>query len=304
MKKLLQALIITGLLLAVSAIVCGCQSEKSQAPTSSDVASVIQQTSEIDSKSEPSQNIDKLNIEEEVMPEIAIHQNVRGEGDSAFYGFHYEKVGTIPIEIELLLENDYAKEIWEEYCKWSDDNDNPYYNKYDPYNIYDKPNLPNIVRKYSIDHDKVVEILNKRRENFEKSQEKYGASNKGANLIYTDEEIEAIASGNVEKCFNLFTYNTAILKNDLIYTPAYIYNNTMDKLEEAGITAEEIAARTEIYGSFSLTDEQMTALQNKMLKYVALRAEKGNFSGTYEIPATATFSVPEKIGNATFVKQA
>ena len=169
MKKLLQALIITGLLLAVSAIVCGCQSEKSQAPTSSDVASVIQQTSEIDSKSEPSQNIDKLNIEEEVMPEIAIHQNVRGEGDSAFYGFHYEKVGTIPIEIELLLENDYAKEIWEEYCKWSDDNDNPYYNKYDPYNIYDKPNLPNIVRKYSIDHDKVVEILNKRRENFEKS---------------------------------------------------------------------------------------------------------------------------------------
>lgn len=84
------------------------------------------------------------------------------------------------------------------------------------------------------------------------------------------------------------------MKNDLIYTPAYIYNNTMDKLEEAGITAEEIAARTEIYGSFSLTDEQMTALQNKMLKYVALQAEKVNFSGTYEIPATATFSVPEK----------
>lgn len=93
------------------------------------------------------------------------------------------------------------------------------------------------------------------------------------------------------------------MKNDLIYTPAYIYNNTMDKLEEAGITAEEIAARTEIYGSFSLTDEQMTALQNKMLKYVALQAEKGNFSGTYEIPTTATFSVPEKIGNATFVTQ-
>lgn len=303
MKTTLRTLIATGLLLSLTAGICGCQSEKSQAPTSSDVASVIQQTSEIDSKSEPSQNIDKLNIEEEVMPEIAIHQNVRGEGDSAFYGFHYEKVGTIPIEIELLLENDYAKEIWEEYCKWSDDNDNPYYNKYDPYNIYDKPNLPNIVRKYSIDHDKVVEILNKRRENFEKSQEKYGASNKGANLMYTDEEIEAIASGEVEKSFDFIDFDVPIRKGDLIYTPAYIYNNSMDKLEEAGITAEEIAARTEIYGSFSLTDEQMTALQNKMLKYVALQAEKGNFSGTYKIPTTATFSVPEKIGNATFVTQ-
>ena len=164
------------------------------------------------------------------------------------------------------------------------------------------PNLPNVVKKYSLDHDKVAEILKDLQKYYtELSSESENA--KYADMIYTDEEIEAIASGDVEKCFNLFTYNTAILKNDLIYTPAYIYNNTMDKLEEAGITAEEIAARTEIYGSFSLTDEQMTALQNKMLKYVALQAEKGNFSGTYKIPTTATFSVPEKIGNATFVTQ-
>lgn len=299
MKKSLQALIITGLLLTVFGTMCGCQSTVQTSQSSSDII----QSSEVEAASNSDKSETKLNIPEEVMPALDIKQNGGGDELSAFYGAQeISRLGLFSIKFENLVKESCTEEEFQEYMSWSEENDNPIDNKDRPYNINEMPNLPNVVKKYSLDHDKVAEILKDLQKYYtELSSESENAEY--ADMIYTDEEIEAIASGNVEKCFNLFTYNTAILKNDLIYTPAYIYNNTMNKLEEAGITAEEIAARTEIYGSFSLTDEQMIALQNKMLKYVALQAEKGNFSGTYEIPATATFSVPEKIGNATFVTQ-
>lgn len=299
MKKSLQALIITGLLLTVFGTMCGCQSTVQTSQSSSDII----QSSEVEAASNSDKSETKLNIPEEVMPALDIKQNGGGDELSAFYGAQeISRLGLFSIKFENLVKESCTEEEFQEYMSWSEENDNPVDNKDRPYNINEMPNLPNVVKKYSLDHDKVAEILKDLQKYYtELSSESENAEY--ADMIYTDEEIEAIASGNVEKCFNLFTYNTAILKNDLIYTPAYIYNNTMNKLEEAGITAEEIAARTEIYSSFSLTDEQMIALQNKMLKYVALQAEKGNFSGTYEIPATATFSVPEKIGNATFVTQ-
>lgn len=299
MKKSLQALIITGLLLTVFGTMCGCQSTVQTSQSSSDII----QSSEVEAASNSGISETKLDIHEEKMPALDIKQNGGGDEQSAFYGAQeISKLGLFSQKFENLVKESCTEKEFQEYMTWSEENDNPVDNKDRPYNINEMPNLPNVVKKYSLNHDKVYEILKDLQKYYtELSSESENAEY--ADMIYTDEEIEAIASGDVEKCFNLFTYNTAILKNDLIYTPAYIYNNTMDKLEEAGITAEEIAARTEIYGSFSLTDEQMTALQNKMLKYVALQAEKGNFSGTYKIPTTATFSVPEKIGNATFVTQ-
>ena len=299
MKKSLQALIITGLLLTVFGTMCGCQSTVQTSQSSSDII----QSSEVEVASNSGKSETKLDINEEKMPALDIKQNGGGDEQSAFYGAQeISKLGLFSQKFENLVKESCTEKEFQEYMTWSEENDNPVDNKDRPYNINEMPNLPNVVKKYSLNHDKVYEILKDLQKYYtELSSESENA--KYADMIYTDEEIEAIASGDVKKCFNLFTYNTSIMKNDLIYTPAYIYNNTMDKLEEAGITAEEIAARTEIYGSFSLTDEQMTALQNKMLKYVALQAEKGNFSGTYEIPTTATFSVPEKIGNATFVTQ-
>lgn len=299
MKKSLQALIITGLLLTVFGTMCGCQSTVQTSQSSSDII----QSSEVEAASNSGISETKLDIHEEKMPALDIKQNGGGDEQSAFYGAQeISKLGLFSQKFENLVKESCTEKEFQEYMTWSEENDNPVDNKDRPYNINEMPNLPNVVKKYSLNHDKVYEILKDLQKYYtELSSESENAEY--ADMIYTDEEIEAIASGDVEKCFNLFTYNTSIMKNDLIYTPAYIYNNTMDKLEEAGITAEEIAARTEIYGSFSLTDEQMTALQNKMLKYVALQAEKGNFSGTYKIPTTATFSVPEKIGNATFVTQ-
>lgn len=298
MGKSNKILITIAALLAVAATICSCQTAPE---TSASTASSITSSS---CASGTEENDTNLKIEEEIMPELDKNANIYSKNEKYnFFGIGYEKAGTIPLEIEAFIEENYPDEVWEEYSTWCDENDNPYYNKEKPVNIKETPNLPNIVRKYSLDHDKVSEILNKRRESYKKLIES-GTIDNDPELIYTDEEIEIIASGDVEKFFDLFDYAVSIRKDDLIYTPAYIYNNAMDKLEEAGITAEEIAERAERFTEFNLTNEQMTAFQNKMLKYVALQAEKGNFSGTYNIPSAATFSVPEKIGNATFVKSA
>ena len=120
---------------------------------------------------------------------------------------------------------------------------------------------------------------------------------------YTDEEIEAIASGDVQKCYDLVTFTKSIRKGNFIYTPAYIYTATMEEIEAAGITAQELADRAFYFTTFSLSGEQLTAFQNKLLTYIAKSAQEGKFSGTYIIPYEATLSVPERIGNAEFIKE-
>lgn len=298
MKKSINILA-AGLLLAVSATMCSCQSTSPTSQSSSDITKSVEDSTTLSSDES---NV-KLDIAEEEMPALDVTQNGGGDGMSAFYSAQeIARLGLFSTKFENLVKESCTDEEYREYKSWSEENDNPVDNKERPYNINEMPNLPNVVRKYSLDHDKVAEILKDLQKYYTElsSDSEYAEY---ANMIYTDEEIEAIALGDTEKCFNLYTYNTSILKKDLIYTPAYVYNNTMEELEKAGITAEDIAVRADLYASLPLTDKQMAALQNKMLKYVALQADKGNFSGTYQIPSVATFSVPEKIGNATFIKQ-
>ena len=227
MKKLLKVLIITGLLLAVSVTACGCQSTSQTTSNSSDIV----QSSEVETTPSSDKSETKLNIPEEVMPALDIKQNGGGDELSAFYGAQeISRLGLFSIKFENLVKESCTEEEFQGYMSWSEENDNPVDNKDRPYNINEMPNLPNVVKKYSLDHDKVAEILKDLQKYYtELSSESENAEY--ADMIYTDEEIESIASGDVEKCFNLFTYNTSIMKNDLIYTPAYIYNNTMDKLD-------------------------------------------------------------------------
>lgn len=296
MGKSNKILITIAALLAVAATICSCQTApETYGSTDSSVtsSSCASDTEKIDTN---------LKIEEEIMPELTAHENGGGDELFAFYGIKEAgRLGAFPKEFEDLVKESCTEKEYEEYVSWSAENDDPVDNKDRPYNINEMPNLPNVVKKYSLDHDKVEAIF----KDYQKYYTELAAdAEEYKDMIYTDEEIEAIASGDTEKCFDLLSYTSSIKKGDLIYTPVFIYNNTMDKLEEAGITAEEIAERAELFTEFNLTNEQMTAFQNKMLKYVALQAEKGNFSGTYNIPSAATFSVPEKIGNATFVKSA
>lgn len=245
-----------------------------------------------------------LTFEEVKMPPLSTHSGGGGDELGNFYGISEVKFGLIPLELDRLIEESCPEGTLEDYYKWSEEYEKQHYNldKIPPINIEEAPVFPNIVRKYSLDHDKIVEMLKKNNDHYKQLI----ANNLGdeySEYIYTDEEIEAIASGDVQKCYDLVTFTKSIRKGNFIYTPAYIYTATMEEIEAAGITAQELADRAFYFTTFSLSGEQLTAFQNKLLTYIAKSAQEGKFSGTYIIPYEATLSVPERIGNAEFIKE-
>lgn len=246
-----------------------------------------------------------LTFEEVKMPSLSAHSGGGGDELGSFNGISETKVGLIPLELDRLIEESCPESTLEEYCKWSEEYEKQHYNldKIPPINIEEVPFFPNIVRKYSLDHDTIVEMLKKKNDYYKQLIADNNLADEYSEYIYTDEEIEAIASGDVQKCYDLVAFTKSIRKGDFIYTPAYIYTATMEEIEAAGITAQELADRAFYFTTFSLTGEQLTAFQNKLLTYIAKSAQEGKFSGTYIIPYEATLSVPERIGNAEFIKE-
>ena len=246
-----------------------------------------------------------LTFEEVKMPPLSTHSSGGGDELGNFHGISEAKFGLIPLELDRLIEESCPEGTLEDYYKWSEEYEKQHYNldKIPPINIEEAPVFPNIVRKYSLDHDKIVEMLKKRNDVYKQQAADYNLGDEYSEYIYTDEEIEAIASGDVQKCYDLVTFTKSIRKGNFIYTPAYIYTATMEEIEAAGITAQELADRAFYFTTFSLSGEQLTAFQNKLLTYIAKSAQEGKFSGTYIIPYEATLSVPERIGNAEFIKE-
>lgn len=246
-----------------------------------------------------------LTFEEVKMPPLSTHSSGGGDELGNFHGISEAKFDLIPLELDRLIEESCPEGTLEDYYKWSEEYEKQHYNldKIPPINIEEVPFFPNIVRKYSLDHDTIVEMLKKRNDVYKQQAADNNLGDEYSEYIYTDEEIEAIASGDVQKCYDLVAFTKSIRKGDFIYTPAYIYTATMEEIEAAGITAQELADRAFYFTTFSLTGEQLTAFQNKLLTYIAKSAQKGKFSGTYIIPYEATLSVPERIGNAEFIKE-
>lgn len=246
-----------------------------------------------------------LTFEEVKMPPLSTHSSGGGDELGNFHGISEAKFDLIPLELDRLIEESCPEGTLEDYYKWSEEYEKQHYNldKIPPINIEEVPFFPNIVRKYSLDHDTIVEMLKKRNDVYKQQAADNNLGDEYSEYIYTDEEIEAIASGDVQKCYDLVAFTKSIRKGNFIYTPAYIYTATMEEIEAAGITAQELADRAFYFTTFSLTGEQLTAFQNKLLTYIAKSAQEGKFSGTYIIPYEATLSVPERIGNAEFIKE-
>lgn len=246
-----------------------------------------------------------LTFEEVKMPPLSAHSSGGGDELGNFHGISEAKFSLIPLELDRLIEESCPEGTLEDYYKWSEEYEKQHYNldKIPPINIEEAPFFPNIVRKYSLDHDTIVEMLKKRNDVYKQQAADNNLGDEYSEYIYTDEEIEAIASGDVQKCYDLVTFTKSIRKGNFIYTPAYIYTATMEEIEAAGITAQELADRAFYFTTFSLSGEQLTAFQNKLLTYIAKSAQKDKFSGTYIIPYEATLSVPKRIGNAEFIKE-
>lgn len=265
--------IVTALAMLVSVFTVGCNAEVT--PTQSDSQSV---------NSKP-----QLQIEEEVMPTLELSKLGGGDDKSNLYSYGMLKLGAIYDEISA-----YVKENgdYEEFTEWTKTNGEILAERMTkPLDCTELPSLPSVVKKYNIPKETVEEIL-----------KKYNSTAQNEEDIYSDEEIKAISEGNVEKAFELMKGEYVVVNNGKVYVPGYIYNCNMETLEKEGIKAEELLSKAALYETLPLNDEQQKAFQNKILKYAALKADKGELSGEYKISEVADFKIDEVIGNAKFTK--
>lgn len=265
-------LIVMSIAMLVS-FACGCNADVT--PTQSDSQSV---------NSKP-----QLQIEEEIMPALELSKLGGGDDKGNIYSYGMSKLGAIYDEI-----SNYVKENgdYEEFTEWTKTNGEILEERMTkPLNSEELPSLPSVVKKYNIPKETVEDIL-----------KKYNSTAQKPEDIYSDEEIKAISEGDVAKAFELMKGEYVVVNNGKVYVPGYIYNCNMETLEKEGIKAEELLSKAAVYETLPLNDEQQKAFQNKILKYAALKADKGELSGEFKISALADYKIDEVIGNAKFTK--
>ena len=230
-----------------------------------------------------------LHIEEEIMPKLELSE-LGGDDKAVLFSYGTLKLGAIYDEI-----SDYIKENgdYEGFLKFTSTNAEILSDRMKkPLDVNELPSLPAVVKKYKVPAEIVRNTL--------KTQNSYAQNEDD---VYSDEEITAISEGNVERAFELMKGDYVIVKNGKVYVPGYIYNCDMSQLEKENITADELLSRSAIFEGVPLKPDQQTALQNKILKYAALKADKGELSGEYKISKYADYAISETIKNATFRKE-
>lgn len=135
---------------------------------------------------------------------------------------------------------------------------------------------PNGRAKTEINKFTVVKELNVPKEEFIKA-------NKG--LGYTDEQIEAIYSGDQKLVNRAFVNDYALLVNDEIYTPDWLALHTIKDYEKAGITVEVLLEYLNKINFSTLDDEYLSikGVLKKSNKIDTLNQSKLELSAPYQL---------------------
>ena len=87
------------------------------------------------------------------------------------------------------------------------------------------------------------------------------------NNLITYEHLDIIFSGDVELITKTFATDLSIVVGDRIYSPEWVYMHSPDEYKAAGITAEDILSRVELYSGIYFTDEARQAFSEKLSAY-------------------------------------
>ena len=91
------------------------------------------------------------------------------------------------------------------------------------------------------------------------------------NPYYTLEDIEVICSHDEARIMKHFTSDFSICADDKVLTPAWVYSHTLDDYKKAGLSAELIQEKTDLFvDKIPFTQEAKAALENKVNEYMEL----------------------------------
>ncbi len=114
-------------------------------------------------------------------------------------------------------------------------------------------NILNFVSEFNIPKEKLLEAI---------STQYYI---EGATL--TTEDVDIIYSNDMELINQTYISDYALYYNGGIYTPEWIYTNSLEKYEEEGIPAELVDEAMQKFKSFPFTEEALAAMDKKVDTY-------------------------------------
>jgi hypothetical protein len=89
-----------------------------------------------------------------------------------------------------------------------------------------------------------------------------------AEILFTPADIKALLTRCEATVLAHFASPYAIVIHDRVYTPAWIYRNTVEGYRAAGITPEMLAEKLPLYTEFGFTAEATAAFENKLTAFM------------------------------------
>lgn len=136
-----------------------------------------------------------------------------------------------------------------------------------PCDIEDYINIYSFMAFFDIPAEEVCRIL-------EKSNDFYLDlinDNAGSGLwtaVFTDDELEALGTGDKAIITAQFASDLSIVIDDKIYSPNWVYYHTAEDYAACGITAEMLEETAPGYAAINFTAEAREALENKLSDYL------------------------------------
>ncbi len=187
----------------------------------------------------------------EIMPEPFETANESGGDENyTFYMTTDMKLGSISAKICAYVG-------WDEFKEWI----NNYTSSGGVYtSVGEAANLYSCIKYFDIPDEKVREVLVARRN--------------GSDDDFSDEEIDLLLSGDDVAVAEHFASDTAIRKEDNLYSLCWVYEHSIEDYIEAGITTDDISGVLAAYDEVGLTSAAKSAITAKLNDYI---------NGNYEV---------------------
>lgn len=89
-----------------------------------------------------------------------------------------------------------------------------------------------------------------------------------SSTYYTEDDLEALKSENMETITNYFASTYSIVVDDNIYSPNWIYYHTVDDYAVCGITADDIKDHISQYSNINFESNALSAFESKISNYI------------------------------------
>jgi len=131
----------------------------------------------------------------------------------------------------------------------------------------DRYDIENSINLYSF--CKYFKISNEQLESFIEKQMQTDKEN-GITDSWDKNDLEILLSDDINKIRQHFISEYAILSNDKIYTPEWIYTHTIQAYEAEEIPPELIEEKMELYKDIPFSSKALDALEKKLNSYIKM----------------------------------